>query len=285
MRQVRRQQPLTTLVEDIALANLTKLALDKLGKQFQAVPTDVLDTIPADLGAIGKCWGVERVIERSLNVAGMVHRFDNGKSVVFLNEDDVPGRRRFSWAHELGHIVMADQSSPGISCRTSGQRDVALERSCDVIATEILMPQEQFGAFADKFGWNLRGARSSANAFQVTVQAATRRLVELMDEPALMSVWSVKPNQPLAKLKYSWSIPNQSAKKWKPQVHWQKGPDYMPPLYRAITETKVVSGYSRLLVRQHGESRYQWVHTEAMAVGRGAYRTITAIHYLSRTGR
>ena len=249
-----------------------------------SVPADILDVVPTNLDAIGKHWGVERVIHRRLNVSGIVHRFDSGKSVVLLNEDDVPGRQRFSWAHELGHIVMAGHTSPGMACRTFGQKDAALERCCDVIAAELLMPQSKFAVEADRVGWSLRSVRSLANAFQVTTQATVRRLVELMREPALMSVWRVRPDKPLTQLKYSWSIPNLSAKGWKPQVQWQTGPDYMAPLYRSLADMGVVSGDSRLLIRQSGESRYRWVQTESMAVGRGDHRTVIAIHYLSRTG-
>ena len=265
------------------MANSTKSALGQLKRQLQSVPSEVLNVVPTDLSAIGKCWGVERVIERQLNVAGMVHRFENGKAVVFLKEDDVLGRRRFSWAHELGHIVMAGPESPGVSCRTLGQRDAALERSCDLIATELLMPKLIFSSEADRIGWGLSSVRSLANTFQVTTQATARRLLELMKEPALLSVWRVRPNQTLAQLKLSWSIPNQNARRWKPQVQWRTGPDYLAPLYCSMSDTSVITGDSRLLMRRSGISRYESVQTEAVSMGRGDHRTVIAIHYLSRT--
>ena len=264
------------------MPNTTTLALGRLEKQLQGVPRDVRTSIPVDLEAIGRSWGVVRVIERPLDFAGMVHKFDNGKAVVFLKEDDVLGRRRFSWAHELGHIVLAGSGSPGVSCRAPGQRNVALERDCDVIATELLMPGEQFRIEANRVGWTLRAARHLANAFQVSIQAAAGRLSELTSEPTLMSVWRVRANQPLKSLKHSWSIPNQGAAKLKPQVRWRTGIDYLPSLYQCINENRVVSGNSRVLVNQSRESRYKWVHTESMGMGRGDRRTIIAIHYLDR---
>ena len=130
-------------------------------------------------------------------------------------------------------------SSPGsaqVACRKPGQIDRALERSCDIIATEILMPQQEFSAKAGDFGWTLRAIRTLADTFQVTVQAAVRRLMELIDEPALMSVWCPRPHQPLLRLKHSWSIPNQPGKQWRPQVLWQTGPDFIPPMYQALNE-------------------------------------------------
>ena len=263
-------------------STLEDLALDQFRVQCQSIPKEILSTQPTDLEVLGRWFGVERVIERKLDVAGLIHRFENQKSVIFLNEDDAPGRRRFSWAHELGHLVLASKARPVTACRTPGQRDAALERSCDVIATEILMPRELFCAEVDGTGWSLRSIRSLANAFQVTVQAAARRLTELIDEPALMSIWRPNGHQALTRLKYSWSIPNTSGKRWSPQVRWQTGPDYMLPLYQSLVDNRMALGRTRVLMKQHGESRYRWVQTEAIAIGRAEHRTILAIHYLSR---
>ena len=263
-------------------STLEDLALDQFRVQCQSIPKEILTTQPTDLEVLGRWFGVERVIERKLEVSGLIHRFENKKSVVFLKEDDAPGRRRFSWAHELGHLVMADKAHPVTACRSPGQRDAALERSCDVIAAEILMPREAFWGEADRIGWSLRVVRNLANTFQVTVQAAIRRLTELIDEPVLMSVWGAGGNHALTSLKYKWSIPNQMAKRLNPQVRWHTGPDYMPPLYQSLVENKIAYGRSRVLMKQNGASVYRWLQTESMAVGRGDQRTILAIHYLDR---
>lgn len=259
-----------------------KSVQQKLAKELQRVPPEIVNGVPVNLEEIGKHWGVQRVIERPLPYAGMVHRLGNGQSFVFLNKDDALGRRRFSWAHELGHIVMSGHQSPAVSCRAPGQRDAALERSCDVIAAEILMPSDKFSEELTNLGWSLLAVRTLANTFQVTVQAATRRLTELIAEPTLMSVWRLSATQALIGLKHSWSIPNQGAANLRPQVQWRTGPDYLPSLYQCINENGVVSGSSRVLINRSRESRYLWVHTEAMGVGRGDRRTIIAIHYLDR---
>ena len=264
------------------MTKLERIALGRLANWLRDVPADILQVPPIDLEAVGACWGVEKIIERELDVAGLLYRLDGGGSVVFVKSGDSPGRKRFSWAHELGHILMSSPGSAQVACRKPGQIDRALERSCDIIATEILMPQQEFSAKAGDFGWTLRAIRTLADTFQVTVQAAVRRLMELIDELALMSVWCPRPHQPLLRLKHSWSIPNQPGKQWRPQVLWQTGPDFIPPMYQALNEARVVSGVSKVLMYRDGETRYQWVQTEALGVGRGDKRTVLGFHYLSR---
>ena len=261
---------------------IEKEAISALSKWSEVVPVSLLNTPPIDLKAIGRYWGVRQIVERRLDIAGVLYRMDSDSSLIFLNEKDVPGRRRFSWAHELGHIVMADGASQHIACRQPGQRNQTLERCCDVIATEILMPGDIFTTVAERFGWSLKGVRSLANTFEVTIQAAARRLNELINEPALISLWRPFKNQPSKGLKYSWSIPSPSGRTLKPQVKWQTGVDAMPPIYQTADTAGVVTGASKVLMRIGGESLYKWVVTEALAVGRGEKRTVLGFHYLSR---
>ena len=239
--------------------------------------------MPTDLEALGSYWGVFKTVTRELDVAGRLHRLNSGKSIVFLKEDDIPGRRRFSWAHELAHIIMADESSPQVSCRTPGQRNASLETCCNIIAAEILMPRSAFSDSADQLGWALDAVRGLAHTFQVSLQAAARRLAALFDEPLLFSVWRLKPDQPLQRLKYSWAMPNTEGKKRRPQVHWQTDSRAMTALYQAMSGRGIVNGVSKVLMKIDGESRYHWVQTEAMAVGRGDKCSVLGFHYLVRT--
>ena len=266
------------------MSNLEKLALAQLSRWTQSVPSDLRATLPIDLNALGSYWGVNQVIERQLDVAGMLYRLDQNRSVVFLKEDDIPSRQRFSWAHELAHIVMADETSPQVACRATGKLNSSLETCCNIIAAEILMPRSVFSESADQLGWSLDAVRGLAHTFQVSFQAAARRLAELFEEALLFSVWRLKAGQPLHQLKYSWAMPNAEGKKRRPQVHWQTDSRAMAALYRAISGRGVVSGISKVLMKVDGESRYNWVQTEAMAVGRGDKCSVFGFHYLARTG-
>ena len=57
----------------------------------------------------------------------------------------------------------------------------------------------------------------------------------------------------------------------------------MMALYQAISGRGIVSGISKVLMKVDGESRYHWVQTEAVAVGRGEKCSVLGFHYLART--
>ena len=258
---------------------VNELALKQLWGWSKLVSPDVLRRIPVDLERLGEFWGVHSVIERELDVAGMVRRLTNGQFVVLLRKDDVPGRKRFSWAHELGHILMANHDSPEIGCQKFGKFNKALERSCDVIATEILMPRGTFGTEAQSLGWRLKSALPLSATFDVTVQAATRRLVELIDEPAFFSVWRPQLDR---KLKFSWAVPNDLGKPYRPEVRWQTNPQALWPIYEASSHKDVIDGGCKVLMKVNGETLYKEVQTEALSVGRGNHQSLLGLHYLTR---
>jgi hypothetical protein len=238
--------------------------------------------MPVDLESLGSYWGVQKIVKRELDIAGLLYRLHGNRSVVFVKETDSLGRQRFSCAHEFGHIIMAGNEFGQFSCRKANQIDRTLERCCDIIATEILMPRRLFCSAADQYGWTLRAVRDLAHHFQVSISSAAIRLLELAREPILMSAWRAD-STPLLKLKLRWSRPNDLAKTLKPDVRWKAGPDALPTVYQAFEATCFKSGSSRVLVRSKGESIYRTVLTEALGIGSGRERTVFGFHYLLRT--
>ena len=72
---------------------------------------------------------------------------------IYVNAEDVPARRRFTLAHEVGHWVCQCLEGKGapVMCRAedvSESADRTLEREANVFAAELLMPEpdvrEQF---------------------------------------------------------------------------------------------------------------------------------------------
>lgn len=253
----------------------------KLSEWSQLIPRIILEKAPIDLEAVGSYWGVKKIIKRDLGAAGLLYRLDKDRSVVLLKNDDSPGRQRFSWAHELGHIVMAGGNMPRVSCRKSNPINKALERSCEVIAAEILMPRHLFCSAANQYGWTLGAVAQLAQHFQVSVQATALRLHELATEPLLISAWRVE-STPLLRLRLKWSRPNDLGKALKANVRWNNGRDALPPLYQAFKDKGVALGPSKVLMSLDGESKYRWVATEGLGVGKGANRTVLGFHYLMR---
>jgi len=93
---------------------------------------------------------------------------------IYVNAEDVPARRRFTLAHEVGHWVCQCLEGKGapVMCRAedvSEGADRTLEREANVFAAELLMPEpavraefalggdaaERFGVSSEAMGWRL----------------------------------------------------------------------------------------------------------------------------------
>jgi Zn-dependent peptidase ImmA (M78 family) len=124
---------------------------------------------------------VERIAEDLLGLA--VTEADNlavsgmllpAEREIYVNAEDVPARRRFTLAHEVGHWVCQCLEGKGapVMCRAedvSEGADRMLEREANVFAAELLMPEpalrsefpregdlaERFGVSSEAMAWRL----------------------------------------------------------------------------------------------------------------------------------
>jgi Zn-dependent peptidase ImmA (M78 family) len=130
-----------------------------------------VEAIAEDLLGLALCFS-------GLDVSGMLLP---DRREIWVNETDVPGRRRFTVAHEIGHwICQALAGRPAaVYCRAedvSESADRAIEREANVFAAELLMPEElvreefprcatraelclRFGVSAEAMGWRLYNLR------------------------------------------------------------------------------------------------------------------------------
>ena len=83
-------------------------------------------------------------------------------------------RRRFTIAHELGHALVLQVTG------SKKHVGIEVERICDMIAAEILMPKNQFLSQLTA-PLSLKKLRSVAHNFNVSFQAAAKRCAELTD--------------------------------------------------------------------------------------------------------
>lgn len=93
--------------------------------------------------------------------------------VIWLRQQDQPGRRRFTLWHEAGHYLMHN----GVSyCLAKSMRQLQTEREADIFATAMLMPEPWIRRdLVD--GW--RGTAILAGRYAVSQLAMSRRLREL----------------------------------------------------------------------------------------------------------
>lgn len=93
-----------------------------------------------------------------------------GRPVVFLStEKESASRRRFDAAHELGHLLMHVDVSPG---------DPALEKEADAFASAFLLPRSAFGAECPRrLSWP--HLRELKRRWKVSLAAMVRRAYDL----------------------------------------------------------------------------------------------------------
>lgn len=124
---------------------------------------------PTDLDAVAKRLGVVRIESADLPVSGEV-RVIRGELCLLVAPGLSHGRRRFTIAHELGHVLLR-QSGPGYP--RAGQ---ATEALCDMFAGELLMPRGVFNVGA---GLKPDDVVALARRFQTSLYAAAVRCCDL----------------------------------------------------------------------------------------------------------
>lgn len=122
---------------------------------------------------------------------GGVFRLANGELVIKLNAASPPSRKKFTLAHEIGHLMLG---KPGL--RSSCGEDPDLEKACDSIAAELLMPFEDIKAFARSLGApSPEKLKIVASRYAVSLHAAAVRLhIGLQLWKCFIACWARYPH-------------------------------------------------------------------------------------------
>jgi hypothetical protein len=96
-----------------------------------------LEYPPTKLEALLPKLGVVSVISEDLPFSGELRSGTDGFTIVYSKHLN-SGRRRFTIAHEMGHALLANTG------RNYPRVGKEVERLCDMLAAEILMPEDAF---------------------------------------------------------------------------------------------------------------------------------------------
>jgi Zn-dependent peptidase ImmA (M78 family) len=106
-------------------------------------------------------------------------QWSDGRWLIVVNRDSVPGRRRFTLAHEFKHIL--DHNAAKIAYRSLGygdkrKHDQQIELICNYFAACVLMPRMWV-----KRAWarGIQDEEALAGLFKVSVEAMHNRLTYL----------------------------------------------------------------------------------------------------------
>ena len=128
---------------------------------------------PTDLEAIRPRLNITGFCGEDIAGSGELRRDGEGFRIVYSLSLS-PTRRRFTIAHEMAHALF---ETTGRNCPRTGAE---LERICDKISAEILMPRRQFTA---RLGLDLsvRKVMEMSQLFRTSISATAIRCAELMN--------------------------------------------------------------------------------------------------------
>ena len=148
-------------------------------------------TAPVDIEAVARHLGAQ-VVEEKLDrsVSGMLYR-DGEQVVIGVNSAHADRRRRFTIAHEIGHLVLhkgrplvLDHVRVNFRDANSSTASDLEEIQANAFAAEILMPRDQIIAGAKKLLDDRTITEAAvidylAQGFEVSDQAMEYRLINL----------------------------------------------------------------------------------------------------------
>jgi len=130
-------------------------------------PGDTLEEVAGNLG-------VRRITLEPMRFDGAVHEDMSGLNIK-LNSSSPMKRRRFTLAHEIGHLILASGSS---RYAHRSRASTNLERACDLVAAELLLPVKEVRSNVPKEG-SVDGLLALADRFGVSPHAAAVRINQL----------------------------------------------------------------------------------------------------------
>ena len=134
------------------------------------------DEIPVDLPRLAESLGVTEILLTELVEDGRTTWVD-GRPRIELRADRPAARMRFTLAHEIAHVLVAQDQT--VARRTQGLDHDVLETLCDWVAASILMPRDWMQRFAERDDYNLSLLRLIANHADVSLSSAAVRLSEV----------------------------------------------------------------------------------------------------------
>ena len=238
---------------------------------------------PTNLAKFGEALGVAEVEWKDMNVDGMVLPKGSGYKII-LNAKKA-ARSRFSWAHELGHIIVQSRSLAKPQFRGGPPSHKQLERLCDKIAAEILMPEEQFSQYMQRLGFELSSVPKLKQVFDSSFESTAIRFADFLPHPAVLSKWSNVSGQ----LTHSWSRSNSRCKPYRyemPKGNKAKDMSEFGP-QRAFKSSSIVQTEEPLMRSQNSSNgeRYKWMKfpTESLAIGPKDNRYVLSLSRIDKS--
>ena len=167
--------------------------------------------VPVDLRALSSFLGVASVRRMEMVESGRLS-WEGGEPVVYLRSRLKAGPRRFTWAHELSHLILESELGEPLRgglppmARDSADR----ERLCDHLAAALLLPESWVRDELDGDDLTLEQLLVLQRRADVSVTAALVRVRELFGCTAGLASYTRRRGRidcrPLCGLPGDWSV-------------------------------------------------------------------------------
>jgi hypothetical protein len=163
------------------------------------------DDAPLDVDRLAECCGVRLYEDQFDGFLGLWFKVGETHAVV-LEERQIPTRRRFTLAHELGHACIPRHArSLSLRCLAAdlsgADPDKTTEREANEFAAELLAPRHLVGPMLTTGSISLAKGQEIADRFDISLTAGARRVVEWAGEAAALVLcenghvmWSIRRN-------------------------------------------------------------------------------------------
>jgi Zn-dependent peptidase ImmA (M78 family) len=160
----------------------------RIGEEFAAMAlAGAARQLPVDLEALARGMGVSEIKFGNLREDGRT-TWAEGRTTIEVRADRPHPRQRFTLAHEIAHVLLANNRQRDVRLRKSSLDQDSEERLCDWIAAAILMPLEWIRPLSHR-PMTLRQLRAVASAADVSLSAAAVRISEVGARPCILLRW------------------------------------------------------------------------------------------------
>lgn len=233
---------------------------------------------PVDLRGLALSHGITRIKEAQLEALdAFLTPGDDGGYAVVLNSRHSRARRRFSLAHEIGHVLLAEQETEEQFRRPSCDATARpVERACNLLAAEMLMPAEPFRRDAEAYDWRIEGGIALSQLFDTSLESTFRRYVELAKGSIVLVKWALNSsNRP------THIVPPIGAKNSVRIVGFDRRYDLLrfPSLHQAYTQDGIWRGDVgfEILPRGYSFPVVRSYPTESMGYNQGGRRQVFSL--------
>ena len=233
--------------------------------------------VPVNIESVAMVLGAESVQRADISVAGMLLPTEESFKIL-VNKNEIRERQRFSCAHELAHVIFDPKLTPSMRQDTR-QAPNALERNCENLAAQLLMPDPTFSRYANADVFSIQSIINLANVFQTSIKATTIRALEVIDEPCIAIFSAMSNGRTGTRLRLQWGCQNVRRLRAKGPYFLPKGKSVNLDTARMAYETNHVQTRSEFT--DIGKLKLN-SYTESKGFGSGKPRYVLSLVFPER---